>query len=163
MNHESSQISMRHGHGRRVPSDDWSYTTLFSLFYPVHVGILQFSRFTWARSRGLEPYLAEPHVGEHGLVPGYGTMATPPWVHHLCHAPPGHVIRPLRVIRECAMGSYGTLRNSQIGPQVIPSQTIWALAPDSKPCCKNQVVQKAPGYLALSIPPKILSRLRTLP
>ena len=62
-----------------------------------------------------------------------------------------------------AMGSKRGVRNSQIAPQVNLSRTIWSLAPVLGPCCKNRLVPKAPGYLRLSYPLKILSRTRTLP
>ena len=54
------------------------------------------------------------------------------------------------------MGSNKALRNSQEQPQVILEQTIWALAPNLVPCCKNQAVPKAQEYLRLSNPCRIL-------
>ena len=62
-----------------------------------------------------------------------------------------------------AMGSKRTLRNSQKAPQVNLRRTIWLLALFLAPCCKNQLVSKAPTYLRLSIPCEILSRPGTLP
>ena len=80
--------------------------------------------------------------------PWYTTLGTPP----PCHSRPPPVHASAVADTRCAMGSIMALRNSQKDLQVILEQTIWLLAPNLAPCCKNQLESKAPDYLALSIP-----------
>ena len=50
---------------------------------PVWTSLDQFSWITWARSLGLEPYLAEPHLVYLAMpLPGY------PYQHHPGYTPP---------------------------------------------------------------------------
>ena len=65
--------------------------------------------------------------------------------------------------QKSAMGSKTALRNSQTYPYVLLEQTIWVLAAFIGPCCKNQMYQKAPEYLRLSIPRQRFTRLEVLP
>ena len=90
-----------------------------------------------------------------------------PTIHH-----PGYTPAPWSTWRvhagtgtggNSAMGSKMALRNSLNHSQVDLERTICLLAPFSEPCCKNRPVPKAPDYLVLSNPPRILLRLVTLP
>ena len=90
-------------------------------------------------------------------------LAMPPWVHPSYHAGSQDARARQRLEQKSAMGSKKTLRNSQTKVEVNLRQTIWLLARLFGPCCKNHLVSKAPDYLALSNPCKILSRVGTLP
>ena len=95
-------------------------------------------------------------------------LAMPPWS---CH--PGYTPQPTRYelagyttptgLEKGAMGSKRGVRNVEKVLEVNLERTIWALAPFSAACCKNQPVLKAPDYLGLSNPCKIITRPRVLP
>ena len=92
-----------------------------------------------------------------------GYLVMPPWVHPTVPVPvPVPVLLPQWCPRH-PPGSKWTLRNSQMAPEVNLRRTIWVLAPYLVPCCKNQLVPKAPDCLGLSNPCRILSRVGTLP
>ena len=100
-------------------------------------------------------------------VSGVPVMAWP-WVHHPGYTmamPPstggsgsGHPAN-----WKCAMGSKVALRNSQMGYEVNLEPTICLLAAILGACCKNHLVPKAPRYLDLSNPGRILLRVGPLP
>ena len=107
-------------------------------------------------------YLAMPPWVLPCMTPWY-YLAWPPWVHprHVSGAYSAH--GTCHRSKKSAMGSKKGLIQAGKGLEVNLSKTIWLLAANLGPCCKNQPCQKAPQYLRLSIPCRILSRMGTLP